>query len=90
MLRWFVSLQLAEYTHLFGANEESAWLDTIDKRYTWLKRHLIEFEERFGRLFPPDWEVSERIAVEFCHVTRCDRRARVRGGGVTVLPTFFE
>ncbi|KAF0310102.1 Vacuolar protein sorting-associated protein 53 [Amphibalanus amphitrite] len=75
LLRWFVSLQLAEYTHLFGANEESAWLDNIDKRYTWLKRHLIEFEERFGRLFPPEWEVSERIAVEFCQVTRSELSA---------------
>ena len=69
-----MALQLAEYTHLFGSTEESAWLDTIDKRYTWLKRHLIEFEERFGRLFPPEWEVSERIAVEFCHVTRYEDR----------------
>ncbi|XP_037068256.1 vacuolar protein sorting-associated protein 53 homolog [Pollicipes pollicipes] len=75
LLKWFVGLQLAEYTHLFGANEEQAWLDSIDKRYTWLKRRLIEFEERFGRLFPPEWEVSERIAVEFCHVTRVELSA---------------
>ena len=23
-------------------------------------------------MFPPDWEVSERIAVEFCDITRKD------------------
>jgi hypothetical protein len=44
----------------------------VDKRFNWLKRHLIEFEERHGPIFPPDWEMSERIAAEFCRVTRGD------------------
>lgn len=70
LLKWFVSLQLAEYTHLFQANQDVAWLDRIDRRYAWIKKHLLEFEEKFGQLFPADWEVSERIAVEFCHITR--------------------
>lgn len=70
ILKWFVSLQLSEYTHLFQETQDIAWLDKIDSRYTWLKKHLIEFEEKFGRMFPPDWEVSERIAVEFCDITR--------------------
>lgn len=69
-MRWFVSLQLVEYTHLFQESEENAWLDRIDRRYTWIKRHLLSFEERMGRIFPADWEMSERIAVEFCNVTR--------------------
>jgi len=30
----------------------------------------MEFEEKFGRMFPPSWEVSERICVEFCEITR--------------------
>ena len=42
----------------------------VDSRYNWLKRHLIDFEERLGPMFPPDWEMSERVAVEFCDVTR--------------------
>ncbi|XP_071037420.1 vacuolar protein sorting-associated protein 53 homolog isoform X2 [Parasteatoda tepidariorum] len=70
LLKWFVSNQLSEYTHLFQETQDIAWLDKIDKRYQWLKKHLIEFEEKFGRMFPPDWEVSEHIAVEFCHITR--------------------
>ncbi|XP_022255798.1 vacuolar protein sorting-associated protein 53 homolog [Limulus polyphemus] len=70
LLKWFVTLQLTEYTHLFQENQDVAWLDKIDRRYAWLKRHLIEFEEKFGRLFPPEWEVSERISVEFCEITR--------------------
>lgn len=46
-------------------------MDRIDRRYAWIKRHLLNFEERMGRIFPIDWEMSERIAVEFCNVTRC-------------------
>ena len=71
IIRWFVSLQLVEYSHLFQESEENAWLDRIDRRYAWVKRHLLNFEERMGRIFPVDWEMSERIAVEFCNVTRC-------------------
>ncbi|KAG8194624.1 hypothetical protein JTE90_003101 [Oedothorax gibbosus] len=70
LLKWFVSIQLSEYSHLFQETQEIAWLDKIDKRYAWLKKHLISFEEKFARMFPPDWEVSENIAVEFCHITR--------------------
>ena len=29
-------------------SEQDAWLDRVDRRYNWLKRHLIEFEERLG------------------------------------------
>ncbi|CAH0548839.1 unnamed protein product [Brassicogethes aeneus] len=70
LLRWFVNLQLQEYNHLFQETEDTAWLDKIDKRYAWIKRHLLEFEDRLGNMFPQNWEVSERIAVQFCHNTR--------------------
>ncbi|GJQ81321.1 hypothetical protein Trydic_g20533 [Trypoxylus dichotomus] len=70
LLKWFVNLQLQEYNHLFQETEDTAWLDKIDKRYAWLKRHLLEFEDKLGNMFPQNWEVSERIAVQFCHDTR--------------------
>lgn len=65
-------MQLQEYTHLFDENQEFAWLDKIDRRYAWIKKHLMDFEAKFGNIFPQDWEVSERIAVQFCHITRDD------------------
>ncbi|KAK0081657.1 hypothetical protein PV325_011819 [Microctonus aethiopoides] len=70
LLTWFVNIQLQEYGLLFDENQDIAWLDKIDKRYTWIKKHLMDFEQQFGVIFPPDWEVSERIAVQFCNVTR--------------------
>jgi hypothetical protein len=70
LLGWLADLQLAEYKLLFAENQEQAWLDKVERRYSWLKKHLIEFEDKFGPMFPPDWELSERIAVRFCAVTR--------------------
>lgn len=70
LLKWFINLQLQEYSHLFQETEDTAWLDKIDKRYAWLKRHLLEFEDKFGSMFPQNWEVSERITVQFCFITR--------------------
>lgn len=63
-------MQLQEYEQLFHENEDIAWISKIDKRYAWLKRHLLDFEERLGRIFPADWEVSERITAQFCIQTR--------------------
>lgn len=62
-------LQLQEYHQLFHENQDIAWLDKIDKRYAWIKRHLLEFEEKLGAIFPEDWETSERITVQFCSIT---------------------
>uniref|UniRef100_A0A1B0DEF8 Vacuolar protein sorting-associated protein 53 homolog n=1 Tax=Phlebotomus papatasi TaxID=29031 RepID=A0A1B0DEF8_PHLPP len=69
LLKWFINLQLQEYVQLFHENQDIAWLDKIDKRYAWIKRHLLDFEDKFGKIFPVDWEVSERITVQFCHTT---------------------
>lgn len=35
-----------------------------------MKRHLLDFENRLGKVFPIDWEVSERITIQFCLITR--------------------
>lgn len=70
ILSWFVKLQLSEYTVLFAEDQDVAWLDKIDRRYAWIKRALVEFEEKFGHIFPIEWEVSERICIEFCEITR--------------------
>lgn len=63
-------MQLQEYEQLFHENEDIAWITKIDKRYAWLKRHLLDFENRLGKVFPLDWEVSERITIQFCLLTR--------------------
>lgn len=61
---------MEEYKQLFHENQDIAWLDKIDKRYAWLKRHLLEFEAKYDKIFPTDWELSEHITVHFCNITR--------------------
>ena len=68
LLVWFVNNQLQEYAHLFDENQNFAWLDK-SKIYMDFKEHLLDFETKFGAIFSQDWEISERIAVQFCHIT---------------------
>ena len=72
LLKKFIKNQLSEYVLLFDASQDVAWLDKVDRRYAWIKRLLVDFEEKLGQIFPQKWEVSERIAVEFCQITNAE------------------
>ncbi|XP_065201142.1 vacuolar protein sorting-associated protein 53 homolog [Planococcus citri] len=72
LLKWFIDLQLSEYVHLFHEAEDVAWIDKLDRRYAWFKKHLLNIEDKFGAMFPADWELSEQITVEFCSITRSE------------------
>lgn len=71
LIEWYLDLQLIEYNALFkDSNLQISSLFGIDKRYAWFKKHLLEFEERSGFLFPPPWQMSEKMAIEFCKKTQ--------------------
>lgn len=70
LIKWFLKQELKEYGVLFEENQENSWLDKIDRRYSWIKRSLAEFEEKFCKIFPGHWEMSERLAFEFSDMTR--------------------
>ncbi|XP_044528856.1 vacuolar protein sorting-associated protein 53 homolog isoform X1 [Gracilinanus agilis] len=72
IVKKFIKQHLSEYLVLFQENQDVAWLDKIDRRYAWIKRQLLDYEEKYGRMFPHEWYMTERIAVEFCHVTRVE------------------
>ncbi|XP_008937406.1 PREDICTED: vacuolar protein sorting-associated protein 53 homolog, partial [Merops nubicus] len=72
IIKKFIKQHLSEYLVLFQENQDVAWLDKIDRRYAWVKRQLVDYEEKYGRMFPPEWCMTERIAVEFCHSTRAE------------------
>ncbi|KAM9320711.1 vacuolar protein sorting-associated protein 53 homolog [Gastrophryne carolinensis] len=72
IIKKFIRQHLSEYLVLFQENQDVAWLDKIDRRYAWIKRQLVDYEEKYSRMFPVDWCMTERIAVEFCHITRND------------------
>ncbi|XP_056297426.1 vacuolar protein sorting-associated protein 53 homolog isoform X1 [Pseudoliparis swirei] len=72
IIKKFIRQHLSEYLVLFQENQDVAWLDKIDRRYAWIKRQLVDYEEKYGRMFPEEWSMTERIAVEFCHITRVE------------------
>lgn len=51
-------------------SSQAAWLDKIDRRYAWLKRTLVDYDEKYSKIFPIHWEMAERLTVEFCKITR--------------------
>uniref|UniRef100_A0A3B3HC32 Vacuolar protein sorting-associated protein 53 homolog n=1 Tax=Oryzias latipes TaxID=8090 RepID=A0A3B3HC32_ORYLA len=72
IIKKFIRQHLSEYLVLFQENQDVAWLDKIDRRYAWIKRQLLDYEEKYGRMFPEEWCMTERIAVEFCHITKAE------------------
>ncbi|XP_075956208.1 vacuolar protein sorting-associated protein 53 homolog [Anarhichas minor] len=72
IIKKFIRQHLSEYLVLFQENQDVAWLDKIDRRYAWIKRQLVDYEEKYGRMFPEEWCMTERVAVEFCHITRVE------------------
>lgn len=89
IIKKFIKQHLSEYLVLFQENQDVAWLDKIDRRYAWVKRQLVDYEEKYGRMFPREWHMTERISVEFCHVTRTElskiMRARAKEIEVKLL-----
>ena len=70
LLTWFIELQLQEYLVLFSPDQDSAWLDKIDRRFSWIKKTLADFEQKFTHIFPPHWMVGKSMCTEFCKITR--------------------
>ena len=70
LVNWFVDRQLTEYKSLFREYDEVSWLDKCDRRYAWLKRCFLEYEEDCARIFPEHWNMPGKIASDFCKVTR--------------------
>uniref|UniRef100_A0A8D2NCB5 Vacuolar protein sorting-associated protein 53 homolog n=1 Tax=Zonotrichia albicollis TaxID=44394 RepID=A0A8D2NCB5_ZONAL len=52
IIKKFIKQHLSEYLVLFQENQDVAWLDKIDRRYAWIKRQLVDYEEKYGRMFP--------------------------------------
>ncbi|XP_005349582.1 vacuolar protein sorting-associated protein 53 homolog [Microtus ochrogaster] len=91
IIKKFIKQHLSEYLVLFQENQDIAWLDKIDRRYAWVKRQLVDYEEKYGRMFPREWHMMERISVEFCHVTRTElsRIMRARAKEIEVKLLLF-
>lgn len=64
-------LQVLEgYKDIFQPPKPSSSLDAAERRYTWLKRTMREYEEKYAAHFPERWRVPCGLCEHFCHVTR--------------------
>lgn len=70
LIQWFLRLRLSDYDDAFQDSNGQAWLDKVDRRYSWFKRALITYEEECQDIFPEEWGISERFAMDFCAMTR--------------------
>ena len=70
LIEWFVRLQLSDYDVMYHISLEGAWLDKVDRRYSWLKRTLVNYQDECVSIFPPEWGIPERMCVKFCNMTR--------------------
>lgn len=71
LIQWFLNLTLTEYKALFKDSQlQTSSLKAVDKRYAWIKKHLLDFEDKYSFIFPPPWHMSERMAIEFCTITK--------------------
>lgn len=61
--------EMSVYTAIFGTFGETAKLDRTVNRYKWLLRRL-ETRRDVLSIFPPDWCLSQLVAVTFCSVTK--------------------
>ena len=55
---------------MFHESLEGAWLDKVDRRYAWLRRTLVTYEEECLPIFPTEWGIPERVTIQFCNTTR--------------------
>ena len=86
LIAWFVQLQLSDYEVMFHESLETAWLDKVDRRYSWLRRTLMTYEEESLSIFPPEWGMEERICMKFCSATRASlsKLMKARAGELEV------
>lgn len=72
LIRWYCDRQLGDYKDVFRGNRELASLQSIPKRYAWLKRLLVVYEAEHSVIFPHNWKVEEALCVDFCAITSRD------------------
>jgi hypothetical protein len=68
--QWFCSYMLEPYGRLFAPGQEAAAFENTERRFAELKRTLKEFQEKYQKIFPDDWNLKPMIAYEFCKQTK--------------------
>jgi len=65
----FCADQLAPYRELFPRGGDSSSLDEVDRRFSWIRRLLRTFQDRFYDQFPTHWNLDRRLVDTFVEQT---------------------
>jgi len=72
LLKSFFRKQFARYDDMYGQGSEGFALDMVDRRYSWFRTFLREYDTRFANVLPQHWNVARRMCIQFCEKTRND------------------
>uniref|UniRef100_A0A6A7G204 Vacuolar protein sorting-associated protein 53 homolog n=1 Tax=Hirondellea gigas TaxID=1518452 RepID=A0A6A7G204_9CRUS len=90
LCKWMCSIQLEPYRQMFSPGNDAASLALTERRFAWLKRQLKQYHERYGGIFPRQWNVPGKIAADFCKMTH-EHLSRTLMGSIdaaTLLPVL--
>lgn len=70
IMLWFSSLLLEDYIALYSAGKEGSSLDAIERRYSWARRMIKNYDDTYQAVFPNEWEMPAFISTQFCKITK--------------------
>ena len=79
LLRSFSKRQFQRYDEMYGAGSEGFTLGMVDRRYSWFRGFLREYDMRFANVLPKHWQVAQVGCTG--HRSRCRWRADSCGDG---------
>lgn len=73
---WYIDRLIGDYRSKFTLSAEISWIDSVDQRYTWLKKILVDLDQK--HLMPTDWDMARKMSEAFCQQTRTDLCSTMR------------
>lgn len=67
---WFSNYILRPYIEIFEPGKPESDFENTRRRFSWLKRTLKEFDEKYKNTFIEHWYMEHMIAYEFCRQTK--------------------
>lgn len=67
---WFSNFILRAYQEIFEPGKPDSEFENSRRRFSWLKRTLKDYDEKYIQIFPYHWFMQQMIAKEFCRQTK--------------------
>ena len=67
---WFSNFILRPYQEIFEPGKPDSQFENARRRFSWLKRTIKEYGEKYDQIFPEHWYMQQMVAQEFCRLTK--------------------